>query len=109
MEKRCGVGKARRLEHDTGWLTGHDPLDGGVEFPANLATDAATGQQQEILIDAFEQVVIQPQLSDLVDQNGDGLRMVGEQLPQHGGLATPQESREKVEGDRVSCRCGPVT
>ncbi len=83
------------------------------KLAANGAAQAARRQQHHRVVDAVQQVMIEPDLAELVDQHGRiGQRGSAQQPLQQRRLARAQEARDQVdrrEGRAPStmCRCLP--
>ena len=75
-------------------------LDRRRQLAADGAAQAARLQQHHGVVDALQQMMIEPDLAELVDQHGGvGQRRIGQQALQKRGLARTQEARDQVDRD----------
>ena len=69
-------------------------LDRRRKLAADGAADAAGLQQHHRVVDALEQMMIEPDLAEFVDQHGGvGQRRIGQQALQQRRLARAQKAR----------------
>src|SRR5579875_770019 len=67
------------------------------KFSANSAAKTARLQQDRVLVDPFQEVMIQAHLAKFVDKHrGIGKPRVGEQAIQQCGLSGPEKTRNQV-------------
>jgi hypothetical protein len=75
-------------------------LDRRRQLAADGAAQAARLQQHHGVLDALQQVMVEPDLAKLVDQHrGVGQRRMAKQALQKRGLARAQEARDQVDRD----------
>ena len=70
------------------------------ELAAHGAADASGIEQDDVLVDPIEEMVVQPDLAELVDEDRRALQgRVGEQVAQQRRLARPEKAGQQVDGD----------
>ena len=77
-----------------------DILERQHQIAAHRAAQAAGLQLDEALLAGLDQVVVEPDLAELVDDHGRAREVgVPEQAPQQRGLAAAEEARQHGDGD----------
>jgi hypothetical protein len=68
------------------------------QLAADGAAQAARLQQHHGVVDALEQMMVEPDLAELVDQHGGVAECrIGQQALQQRGLARAQEARDQID------------
>ena len=105
MKKVCatgpGVGEAGRFDQDAveAILAFHQPAEDADEITADAAADAAVVHLKNLLVALDHELVIDPDLPELVLDHGQlAAMLLGKDAIEQGGLAGAEEVGE--DGDR---------
>ena len=107
VQDRRRVGEAGGLDHDPAEgdaaivEIAQELLERGHELAADRAAQAAARQQDHVVGDLLDQQMVEPDVAELVDQNGGaGERGVGQQPVEQRGLAGAEEAGKHGQRDR---------
>ena len=101
---RTGVGHARGLDDDVVEAVAalQQLAQDAQQVAAHRAADAAVVGLEDLLLGADDELVVDPDLAELVLDDGDALAvLLGEDAVEQGRLARPEEAREHGDGDAV--------